>query len=62
MRETCLLSLHFQKASRRRLAWMQRKARMFSAPVTPQYMPDCLQREPIAVLQPASATPEPMNG
>src|ERR1019366_3506113 len=28
---------------------------------TVQNMPDCLQREPITVLQPASMTPEPTN-
>src|SRR5438046_713665 len=40
---------------------MERKARMFSAPGRPQNMPDCLHREPITVLQPASITPEPMK-
>jgi hypothetical protein len=31
---------------------------MFSAPGLPQNMPDCLQREPIIVLQPTSIQPE----
>ena len=38
-----------------------RKARMALAPRTVQNMPDCLQREPMTVLQPASMTPEPTN-
>lgn len=40
---------------------MQRKARIFSAPGSPQNMPDCLQRAPMTVLHPASTTPEPMK-
>jgi hypothetical protein len=36
---------------------MQGKARIFSAPASNQNLPDCLQREPIRVLQPASTTP-----
>src|SRR6266849_3067591 len=55
------LSRSFQNWSRRWLAWMQRSARTFSAPDSPQNMPDCLQREPITVLQPASMTPEPIK-
>ena len=34
---------------------------MFSAPGVPQNMPECLQREPMSVLQPASMTPEPIK-
>jgi hypothetical protein len=51
----------FQKESSLRLAWMQRKARTFSAPGSLQNMPDCLQRFPMMVRQPASMAPEPMK-
>jgi hypothetical protein len=34
---------------------------MTLAPPTVQNIPDCLTREPITVLQPASTTPEPIN-
>ena len=34
---------------------------MAFAPRTVQNMPDCLRREPITVLQPASMTPDPTN-
>src|SRR5690349_10117438 len=51
----------FQNAFRRRLAPRQRSARTFSAPGLPQNMPDCLHRDPMTVLHPASTTPEPMN-
>ena len=40
---------------------MQRKAKIFSAPGLDQNMPDCLQRAPMTVLQPASTTPEPIK-
>jgi putative transposase len=50
-----------QYSSKRPLSWQHRKARMALAPRTVQNMPDCLQREPMTVLQPASITPEPTN-
>jgi hypothetical protein len=34
---------------------------MALAPRTDQNMPDCLRREPITALHPASMTPEPTN-
>ena len=43
------------------LRWQHRRATMAFAPRTVQNMPDCLRREPITVLQPASMTPEPTN-
>jgi len=46
LRATWELSLSFQNASSRRLVWIQRKAKMFSAPDSPQNIPDCLHREP----------------
>src|SRR5271170_7192197 len=40
---------------------MQRSARMFCAPGSPQNMPDCLQRAPMTVLHPASTTEPSTN-
>ena len=34
---------------------------MAFAPLTVQNIPDCLRREPMTVLHPASITPEPTN-
>src|SRR5439155_25308653 len=56
-----LLRRYFQKSPRRRLLPMQRNAKIFSAPNSDQNMPDCLHREPMMVLQPASTTPDPMK-
>jgi len=61
LRAAWVFKRSFQNASSRRLALMQRRASTFSAPGYPQDMPDCLQREPMTVLHPASMTPEPMN-
>ena len=55
------LSRSFQKASSRRLEWMHRKARMFSAPSRPQNISDCLHWEPMTALHPVSTTPESIN-
>src|ERR1700686_4178890 len=50
-----------QESSNLRLRRVQRSATMALAPRTVQNMPDCLSRDPITVLHPASITPEPMN-
>src|SRR6266404_4743302 len=61
LRADCSLSRFFQNSSMRRLEWMQRRASTLPAPDSDQNMPDCLQRAPMTVLQPASTTPEPMK-
>src|SRR5260370_11011785 len=63
LRDARSLRRCLQNSSNLRLLWMQRRARMFSAPDSDQNLPDCLQRPPITALQPASTTPEPkLNG
>src|SRR5690348_11881580 len=61
LRATDMFRRSFQNASNRRLAPIQRKAKTCSAPGLPQNMPDCLHRDPMTVLHPASTTPEPMK-
>jgi len=61
LRAALALTRYFQNSSKRRLLFMHRSARMFSAPDSDRNMPDCLQRAPMTVLQPSSTTPEPMK-
>ena len=50
-----------QYCSNRPLRRFARRARMALAPRRVQNVPDCLSRDPMMVLHPASITPEPMK-